>query len=320
MCRPRSQLVSLADTPYYHIVSRCVRRSFLCGVDQSSGQNYEHRREWIETRLFFLSSLFAIDIAAYAVMSNHYHLVVKLDPTQIASLNDEDILLRWCSLFKGPEVVRSTLSGEVLSQTAANQIKDLTALYRQRLTDLGWFMKCLNEPIARQANAEDQCTGHFWESRYKSQALRSEKALLSCMAYVDLNPVRAAMAETPEQSDFTSIKERISPSLNLANSVGKALNECLSINCPIPKPLMQFKTKGSAAGPDELPIEWPDYLCLVDLTGRSINPMKRGSIDTKLAPILSRIDVSEADWIDSSNNFETHFTRRRYCKNIEQTT
>ena len=62
-------------------------------------------------------------------------------------------------------------------------------------------MKVLNENIAKQANKEDKCTGHFWESRYKSQALLDEQAVLSCMTYVDLNPIRAAMAPTPEQSD-----------------------------------------------------------------------------------------------------------------------
>ena len=114
--------------------------------------------------------MFSVDVAAYAVMSNHYHLVVKLSPAEL------------------------------------RRVDEYVDSFRARLGDLSWFMKCLNEPIARQANREDQCTGHFWESRFKSQPLDTEEALLSCMAYVDINPVRAAMAETPEQSDHTSIR------------------------------------------------------------------------------------------------------------------
>jgi hypothetical protein len=68
MPQPRSSQISLSDTPYYHCISRCVRRSFLCGIDNYSGQSYEHRRGWVEKRLLFLSSVFAIDLCAYAVM------------------------------------------------------------------------------------------------------------------------------------------------------------------------------------------------------------------------------------------------------------
>ena len=82
MPRSRRQLVSVSDTPYYHVFSRCVRRAFLCGVDQYSGRSYEHRRGWIEDRLRALACLFSIDVCAYTVMSNHYHLVVKLCPDQ----------------------------------------------------------------------------------------------------------------------------------------------------------------------------------------------------------------------------------------------
>ena len=106
MTRPRKALISLADTPYYHITSRCVRRAFLCGVDHYSGHNYEHRRQWIVDRIRLLSSLFAIDVCAYAVMSNHYHLVLKLCPEQLKDLNDDQIMERWFALVKWPVLLQ----------------------------------------------------------------------------------------------------------------------------------------------------------------------------------------------------------------------
>ena len=96
MTRPREVLISLSETPYYHITSRCVRRAFLCGVDHYSGQNYEHRRQWVVDRIRLLSSLFAIDVCAYAVLSNHYHLVLKVCPDQLDGLSEDEIMDRWC--------------------------------------------------------------------------------------------------------------------------------------------------------------------------------------------------------------------------------
>ena len=75
----RSQQIDLSVTPYYHCVNRCVRRAFLCGEDSLTGNSYEHRREWIADKIKSLSGVFAIDVAAYAVMSNHYHVVLQVD-------------------------------------------------------------------------------------------------------------------------------------------------------------------------------------------------------------------------------------------------
>ncbi len=197
MTQPRNRLVSVVDTPYYHCIGRCVRRAFLCGTDASSGRNYEHRRQWLLDRLKQLTQIFAIDVCSYAVMSNHYHVVVKLSPSSANDWTDKAIIERWTSLYRGNEHTRAYLSGEALSLSSKAYINTHLPLWKERLSSLSWFMKCLNEYIARRANAEDQCTGHFWEGRFKSQALLDEAALMSCMAYVDLNPIRAKMATTP---------------------------------------------------------------------------------------------------------------------------
>jgi REP element-mobilizing transposase RayT len=203
MTRPRTVLISLADTPYYHITSRCVRRAFLCGVDHYSGQSYEHRRQWVVDRIRLLSSLFAIDVCSYAAMSNHYHLVLKLCPEQFDDLSEDQIMDRWCALFKGPLLIQRYRDGEDLNTFERTTVSDIINVWRSKLSSISWFMRCLNQPIARQANLEDKCTGKFWESRFASQALKSEEAVLSCMAYVDLNPVRAGVADRPETSSYT---------------------------------------------------------------------------------------------------------------------
>ena len=141
-------------------------------------------------------------------MSNHYHLVVCLDVETPKTWSVDEVLDRWCLLFKGPEVVRRYRAGGTLSETDYSALSDYAESYRERLSDLSWYMKCLNETIARRANEEDGCKGHFWESRFKCQALLDEVAVITAMAYVDLNPIRAKMAKDIPSSDKTSIQQR----------------------------------------------------------------------------------------------------------------
>jgi len=319
MTRPRKELVSSIDTPYYHVVSRCVRRSFLCGTDQVSGKNYEHRKQWIEDRIRILSSIFSIDICAYAVMSNHYHIVVKLCPEQSERWSNEEVIKHWTSIFKGPLLIQRWQAGEELFTAELNTVSDLLEIYKQRLSSLSWFMKCLNEPIARQANQEDHCTGHFWESRFRSQALLTEETLLSCMAYVDLNPVRAGMAATPEQSDHTSIKQRLKPDINLTEAIkNQQEQQSLQQFDLALKPLVAFEGNANNHQQAGILFSLSDYLCLLDMTGRMIREDKRGAIKESLPPILERLQIDQQEWLINATQFETRyshkFARRRRTK------
>ncbi|NDV92881.1 transposase, partial [Alteromonas sp. 345S023] len=175
--------------------------------------------------------------------------------------------------------------------THIEAVEETAEVWRKRLFDISWFMRALNEYIARAANKEDDCTGHFWEGRFKSQALLDESALAACMAYVDLNPVRAKVAKTPETSDHTSIQYRIN-----AARVGKT-----------PKRLMPFVGNSNQAMPQGLPFTLPDYLQLVDITSRYIHPNKRGKVDHSLPIILERLNIEHEQWLTLTTQFETCF-------------
>lgn len=320
MPKARKHLVCVTKTPYYHVSSRCVRRAFLCGVDQHTGKSYEHRRAWVEDRVRALSSIFSIDLCAYAVMSNHYHLIVRLNPGDSAVWSDDEVLKRWTALFRGPLLVQRYREGEPLTAAERDAVRSIATVLRIRLGSLSWFMKCLNEPVAKQANAEDGCKGHFWEARFHSQALCSEQALLTAMAYVDLNPIRAKIAETPEQSDYTSIKARLEGNYRrttLTEAVSRMLKrgELKHFDTPV-RPLMRFSRQvanSSRTGwvTNALPMRETEYLKLVDATGRLLVHGKRGFIDPSLEPILSRLRLSGEQWAQVSIDFRQHYRNGR---------
>ena len=153
----RSRQISLADTPYYHVVSRCVRRAFLCGQDNHSGQSYDHRRQWVADKLGHLSQVFAIGICAYAVMSNHYHLVLKVQADMANEWSEREVAERWSRLFQWPLLVRRWYQGDELIEPELDVVHQLVTQWRERLYSISWLVRLLNESLARQANQEDGC-------------------------------------------------------------------------------------------------------------------------------------------------------------------
>ena len=300
MPKARKAQVSLEATPYYHCVSRCVRRAFLCGLDSLTGQDYEHRRQWIENRLLELSSIFAIDIAAYAIMNNHYHVVLHIDRERTDKWSTREICVRWHQLFSGNDLSRRYLKQEVLSPSEEKRLLEQAEDWRSRLIDLSWFMRCLNEPIARQANQEDNATGRFWEGRFKSLALLDEKALAACMAYVDLNPIRAKMAEIPEESEHTSVKLRIDHEQQTKPENPELINAQSKF-------LLPFAGYSRKHMPKGLPFRYTDYLELVDWSGRILRDDKRGAIPEDAPEILTRLNIEPGHWIYLTKDFESPF-------------
>lgn len=329
MTKARKEQISLSDTPYYHCMVRCVRRAYLCGEDALTGKNFDHRKQWAVVRLRQLASLFAIDICAYAIMSNHYHVVLHVNQAKAAAWSEREVAERWSQLFTGNKVLNTWLAGGELDSSQKALIDAQLPEYRSRLCSISWFMRCMNETIARKANAEDDCTGRFWEGRFKSQPLLDEVALLSCMTYVDLNPIRAKMAESIEASDFTSVQRRlleyakahhvndtsdtqITTIQERITKQEKALPESLLGSFPqseIPQaPLMQLDGSSSTPFDIAIPFAEIDYLELVDKTARIIREDKRGFVATEVPDLLSRFGLQSENWIHCIKRYGSMFS------------
>jgi REP element-mobilizing transposase RayT len=323
--KPRYQTADPSEVQCYHLIQRCVRRAFLCGEDRFSGQSYEHRRGWIRDRLEFLASVFGIDCLTYTVLSNHLHLVLRSRPDVVAQWSDQEVARRWLRLFPHRRNQDGTPEEPTKPEIdmIVNQVEAL-AERRRRLSDISWWMRCAAENIARRANREDECTGRFWEGRFKLQVLLDEASLLACAAYVDLNPVRAAIAETPETSDYTGAKDRIDDLAERQDRSRPSTHDWERSRRRRKSGWMspiEVDEKNDAIGPcvdssgrrastkGFLAVSMARYLELLDWTGRQLHRDKVGKIPDHLAPILSRIGLDTHGWCDIVKKFGRVFKR-----------
>ena len=295
----RRQLIDVSVTRWYHCISRCVRGASLLGDGSFD------RKEWLETRIEELAQVFAMGVGGFSVMDNHLHLLLRLDPDVAASWSDDDVVRRWGRLFPPRDKSRQPLP--ISDDWVRGKLKDSSwvARARERLQSIGWFMKCLKEPLSRLANREDKCRGAFFQGRYKSVAILDEEALLAVGVYIDLNPVAAKVAKVPEASEYTSIKRRVdhikvddaTAQLEAAKDGSVAgsraaggLEEDLWL-CPIEdRRRIDSSREGMFEG-----LSIGNYLRLVDYTGRLFREGK-ARISNDLAGILDRIGSSAEGW------------------------
>jgi REP element-mobilizing transposase RayT len=337
MALPRSKYVREGQEGVYHCFSRCVRRAFLYGFDTLTQRDFSHRKAWVVERLRYLAAIFAIEVCAYAVMENHYHTILRTRPDIVAMWSDRDVAIRWLTLFPRHRDLRGVPMPPREEEICALAGRpERIAQLRQRLSSLSWFMGRLNEFIARAANKEDKVKGRFWESRFKCQALLDEAAIAACMVYVDLNPIRAGVAGTPEESNFTSIQERIRAWRKETMTTASAPTEAAAQDMQSSSVDRRATApKNTAEIPDPIPnrisvLAFPldgwlcpiqsesgrrgilqmtaaEYFDIVDKSGRMPRSDKPGVIDADLAPMLLRIGANPDAWLETVSRFGSKF-------------
>ena len=273
MAVSRKRIVDAEAPGHYHLISRTVRGAFLCGGA------YDHRKQWLEDRLDFLTTLFAVDDLAHDVLDTHLHLGVSYQPRLHVTWTPEEVARRWLTLRLTTRAWTASDEDElVVLEPTAEAVEDLLAkpalirTYRERLGSLSWFMKELKEPVSRRANREEDRTGHFWEGRFKSIRLLDEEGLLVALTYIDLNSVRAGIAELPEEGPHNTARRRAAHVRNLA----------ADDETPTP-------------GLGRLPVNERAYLTLLDRTGRQRRSGQSG-IPREAAAILERLGLRPSLW------------------------
>jgi REP element-mobilizing transposase RayT len=316
----RRDVLAAGEIQVVHCINRCVRRAYLCGQDPLTGTDYEHRRELIRQRLEFLAGIMGIEVLGYSVMSNHFHCILRSRHDVVETWSDEDVARKWWMLCPA----RKTKEGlpaeptEFELNSIRNDAKGLKEK-RVRLSSISWFMRFLSERVAKVANKQDQCSGRFWEGRFRGQILLDSAAILACLQYVDLNPVRANIATSPESSDFTSAQDRI-VDLKTAEEVSTPDAQDNRIEhgeragwlAPIPlepkRQAVRAKTPvRRASNKGCLSMALGDYLQLLDWTGRQIRSDKRGAMPANLEPLFERLGISTEMWVDCVLNFRKWF-------------
>jgi len=302
-----------------HIFNRTVRKRFLLGEDASSGKNFDHRKIWIEQYLQQFSKQFGVDLLGFSILSNHMHLILRTRPDVVATWSDEEVARRWMMLCPH----RKNADGSPCQPTEP-EIKSIagcpvkTKEIRERLSSISWWMRLLCQRIAMRANREEKEAGRFWQDRYHATVLTDEASLLACSAYVDLNPIRAAMCEKLEDSDHTSVQRRIEGKREESTREAEpnANREALaSFLAPL-----SINEESDAVGPcvsagssrcsDKgfLAMSLEDYLLLLDWTARQSVAGKRGKTPACVPPILERLGLAQSSWCELVSDFGKLFS------------
>jgi hypothetical protein len=310
----RAEVFNPNEVAILHIMARVVRRCFLLGNDPITNKNFDHRKVWIEEQLKLQAANFGIDLISMAIMSNHFHLVLRSRPDVVQTWDDTEVARRWLMLCpRRKDKNRNPLEPNKAELDSIRNSPVEVKKIRTRLSDISWWMRILCQKIGTRANQDDKEVGKFFQGRFKAVRLLDDEAVLACSAYVDLNPIRAGMATSIETSHFTSAQLRFQSSKSSGPSDSSSPGAFLS---PIklddskhgvgPKP---SKSKRRCSDKGVLPLSSMDYLQLLDLTARMHRSDKVGYTPKGLPPLLERVGIAVAEWQKLTKDFGRMFSQ-----------
>ena len=313
----REEIFSPEEIACVHVMNRAVRRCFLMGDDPFTGRNFDHRKDWMESKLEWHAANFGIDLLGSAILSNHFHLILRSRPDVVQTWDNTEVARRWWNLC--PKRKNRDGTPAEPRESDLNSIRndpDRLQEIRLRLSDISWWMRLLCQHIGQKANREMDETGRFWESRFKAVRLLDESALLACVAYVDLNCIRAALAETIESSDYTSAKKRLEALLLSTVENSESTQRVSNVSLPdrslapvkideLRDPLGARPSTNGARCSDKgfLPMSTEEYLQLLDWTSRQIVVGKPGATPEGIPPLLERVQLKPSSWLGLVQNF-----------------
>lgn len=309
----RAEIFNPGEVAILHVIARVCRRCFLFGHDPITGKNFDHRKLWIEHQIKVQAAQFGIDILAFSLMENHIHQVLRSRPDVVQAWDDTEVVRRWLMIC--PK--RKDAKGNAMEPTVVEIEKILdkpleVAKLRTRLSDISWWMRILCQKIGTRANREDKEVGKFFQGRFKAVKLLDNEAILACSVYVDLNPIRAAIAESIENSSYTSGKLRFD-----------AAKASIEESSDVDDFLAPVQISGAADGTSEksltngkrcsskgfLPISSLDYLQLLDLTARLQRGDKAGFSPSELEPMMERLGIELSEWKRLTTDFGRMFSQ-----------
>ncbi|MFN7877048.1 MAG: transposase [Pirellula sp.] len=309
----RAEIFSPNEVAILHVIARVCRRCFLFGRDPVTGKNFDHRKGWIENQIKIQAANFGIDLLAFSLMSNHFHQVLRSRPDVVETWDDSEVARRWlmiCPKRKDEKGNAMQPSDDELDKIRNNANEVLKI--RNRLSDVSWWMRILCQRIGMRANREDKEVGKFFQGRFKAVRLLDDEAILACSVYVDLNPIRAAIAESIEGSDYTSGRLRCE-SIQTETCSAERPDAFLSPitiedSLETPPPLSKVGVK-RCSDKGFLRLSSLDYLQLLDMTARLNKAGSCGVTPSDLPPLLMRLGLDVESWRGLTKDFGRIFSQ-----------
>ena len=330
--KARKESIDPSVIQVVHVWNRCIRAMQLCGTDPVTGVDHEHRRGWSRDRLEYLAKIFSIEIFTYAIMHNHTHLILRSRPDIARKWSPETVARRWLMVTPKRDKNGKIIEPSAKRIQAIVDNPELVEKLRLQLSDVSWWMRSYAQHIATRANREDDQHGHFWEERFKAHVLVDQASILRCMLYIDLNPIRANIASSIEQSDYTGAKDRWDDlrihvatqadnriTLRFESGSDTAQWERLEHPCsgwlsPIEIDAHLSEAARKTDGGEEsetlnrprrvsqrgaVRISLTKYLLLLDLVGRQQRVGGSGFIPAEVVPILQQLKIEPTGFFES---------------------